>query len=118
MYNHQSIDKAINNALIFAAIQAVLTIVLMVIGMMDLWSIIDLVFLVICAFGIKKHSRVAAVAMLSIFTIGRVVMMLESGVSGGSIMMIFGIIIYGRAVQACFNYKKLNTYGEDDVMVY
>lgn len=46
-------------------------------------------------------------------------MIMESGVSAGiGIMTIFGITVYGRAAQACFDAKKLNAHSEDDVMVY
>lgn len=118
MFKYQGIDKAINNALIFAAIQFILTIVLMALGVLDMWSLLDLVALLACGLGIKKHSRVAAVTMLLFFVVGRI-FMLVNGASGGTLVMaIFGVVIYGHAVKACFDYRKHHAHGEDDVMVY
>lgn len=118
MFKYQGIDKAINNALIFAAIQLILTIVLMALGVLDMWGLLDVTVLLACAIGIKKHSRVAAVAMLFFFVGGRIFMLLNGAAGGALVMAIFGVAIYGQAVKACFEYRKHPAHGEDDVIVY
>src|SRR5690554_3470633 len=111
----EKIAKHIRNGWIAAIISGAMTlgIVLLVVateeevGLVDVWTLIDVALIFLLAFGIYKKSRFAATAMLVYFVFSKISMMIETGKPGGLGIGIIFIYFYYQAMVATYQYHKL-----------
>jgi len=109
--------KATRNGAIAAVVSGAITIALMIVaisndssGIMANFSdpliILDAVFLFVCAFGVFKHSRFAAVVLLLFFIISKMTYALDTGaIPGVGVSLIF-LYFYANAIYGAFTYHK------------
>jgi hypothetical protein len=76
-------------------------------GIFDEWLFVDVVFLIVLAFGIYKKSRTAATVMFIYFVAGKIYLTVETGAFSGLIIGAIFAFFYFRAMMACFTYHKL-----------
>ena len=67
----------------------------------------DVALIFVCAFGIFKKSRLAAVSIFAYFISSKILIMAETGIPPGILASIFFIYFYARAIQGSFIYHKI-----------
>ena len=68
---------------------------------------LDVIIIVICGFGMLRHSRAAAIVIFIYFVFGKIYIGLESGKMSGSGMALVFLYFYGKAIQGAFAYHKI-----------
>jgi serine/threonine-protein kinase len=71
------------------------------------WNFIDVVLIFGLAFGIYKKSRACAVSMMIYFVVSKILIVVETGSFGGSVMAIIFIYYYAQGISGTFAYHKL-----------
>ncbi|MAM69867.1 MAG: hypothetical protein CMP91_01810 [Gammaproteobacteria bacterium] len=110
--------EANKHGAIAACISGLITIVVVIIaltsdsdGIFSYWrdplNLIDAVLIFLCAYGMYKNSRTAAVFIFVYFIIARVVIGIESGSFSGLGVSIIFLYFYGKAIQGTFTFHKL-----------
>lgn len=110
--------KAIRQGAIAACVSAGLTIAFIGIaivanadGELALWNdpfnLVDVVLILVLAFGIYKKSRVAAVLMLLYFLVAKIVIAIETQSYSGIVLALVFLYFYGRAVLGTFAYHRI-----------
>lgn len=103
------IRGAVIAGLIIAAIQAVL-VALALAGAqqlgVDAWVSIDVAIGLALVYGVHRKSRVCAVLLLSYFLLGRILLMIQSGMPGGLVVTAVVAYYYGRGVLGTFEYHR------------
>jgi hypothetical protein len=115
----EEIRKKIKNGWVAAIISAAFTLVITLLAMsragsvgaapLELASIqlVDVALLLGLAFGVYKKSRTCAVLLLIYFVASKIIIAMEGGKAGGTIMGLVFIYFYGQAVVGTFAYHKL-----------
>lgn len=67
----------------------------------------DVILIVICAVGMLKRSRVAAIAIFVYFIFAKIFFLFETGKPTGFGMALIFLYFYGRAIQGAFVYHRL-----------
>lgn len=110
--------RATRHGAIAACVSGVMTIVVMAIAIAtdaggklalfnDPLNLADAALVFICAFGMYKHSRLAAIVIFIYFIAAKAIISAESGsLSGLGISVIF-LYFYGRAIYGAFTYHRL-----------
>lgn len=101
-------------AVVTAAITLVVTLIALASndeGRLATWNdpfiFFDVVLVCVCAFGIYKKSRAAALIMFFYFIFSKIVMWAELGKPSAIIMSLVFIYLYGKAVQGTFAFHKI-----------
>ena len=68
---------------------------------------LDVIIIVICGFGMLRHSRAAAIVIFIYFVFAKIYIGLESGKMSGSGMALVFLYFYGKAIQGAFAYHKI-----------
>lgn len=110
--------KSIKNGVIAALVSAGFTFIVIAIAITtdssgelamfnDPFNFFDFGLIIVCAFGIYKKSRVAAVTLLVYFIAAKLMIAFDSGkFSGIGVSLIF-IYFYSKAIQGTFAYHKI-----------
>ncbi len=115
--NKSETIKATKNGAIAACISAALTIIIVLIaissdaeGELAPWNdpgiVIDVVFVLACAFGMYKKSRAASVLIFFYFMANNVITAIETQAFSGFGALVL-IYFYGKAIQGSFVYHRL-----------
>ena len=101
-------------ALVAAAISGFVVVVAILTdarGILAQWNdpafVIDIVLVLVCAYGMYRKSRTAALLMFFYYLIDRIIIAIETEVSIGVIVTIVFLYFFGRAIQGAFVYHKL-----------
>lgn len=124
--NMDEANKAIRNGMIAAAISGGWTLLFIAIAnytqfsnqtlelISDPFNLLDVIVVFICIYGLHKKSRTAAIVLLSVFALGKVVMWLElQSVSSIGLSLVF-IYFYAKAIQGTFAFHKLRKIDDPD----
>ena len=80
-------------------------------GYMEFWNdtsiFLDVIFIIICGFGMRRQSRAAAIAIFIYFIFSKIYLGFETGKMPGSGMALVVLYFYGRAIQGAFAYNKI-----------
>lgn len=80
-------------------------------GIFELWNdptiIIDIILIFVCAFGMLRNSRAAAVTIFVYFLFSKIYIALESGQSAGLGTGLIFLYFFGKAIQGSFTYHKI-----------
>ena len=68
---------------------------------------LDAVLMSICAFGIYKKSRTAAVFMFAYFILAKIAIWIEAGSPSGIVLGLVFLYFYGKAVQGTFTFHNI-----------
>lgn len=110
--------KATKNGAIAALISGVVTFIITLIaitsdseGVMSIWNdsliFFDVGFIFLCAFGMYKKSRLAAVVIFFYFIVAKIIISIElNSVKGVSVALIL-LYFYGRAIQGSYVFHNL-----------
>ncbi|WP_299022758.1 hypothetical protein [uncultured Photobacterium sp.] len=110
--------KAAKNGSVAACISAIMTIIVVMAainsdsnGKLALWNdpanFIDVVLILVCALGMYKKSRVAAIVIFVYFISAKIIIAIELQKITGLIMGLVFLYFYGKAIQGTFVYHKL-----------
>lgn len=110
--------SATRNGAIAACISGALTIGVMAIAMStdaegafaifnNPLNLVDAALIFICAFGIYKHSRTAAIVLFLYFIAAKAIIAVESGKAPGIGMALIFLYFYGKAIQGAFAFHRL-----------
>ena len=110
--------KATRNGAIAACISAALTLIVVLIAVgsdaggklavwNDPWNILDVVFILACAFGMYRKSRTASVLIFVYFLASKAIIAIESQSYGSIGPALIFLYFYGRAIQGSFTFHKL-----------
>lgn len=111
--------KATRNGAIAALISAAMTIVIVLIAIKfdeekgllapfnDPVNFVDVVFVLICAIGMYRKSRVASVLIFVYFLAARINIAVETQAYQGLVGALIFLYFYGKAIQGSFVYHKL-----------
>ena len=67
----------------------------------------DVIFILICGFGVRRQSRVAAIAIFIYFIFAKIYIGFETGKIPSSGIALVVLYFYGRAIQGAFAYHKI-----------
>jgi hypothetical protein len=110
--------SAIRNGAIAALISAAVTLLVVAISVFggeadgqsyfnDPYLFIDVVLILILAFGIYRKSRLAAVVMFVYFLLSKIMIGVETGKVSGLFIAIIFLYYFGKAIQGTFAFHKL-----------
>lgn len=110
--------KAIKNGAIAATVSGVFTLGVVIFalsssaqGDLATWNdpanFIDVVLVFLCAFGIYRKSRTAAVVLLIYFIVSKIMIALSMGQVRGLLVSLIFLYFFARAVQGTFTFHKL-----------
>lgn len=72
----------------------------------DPFNFVDVVLVLICAFGMYKQSRIASVAIFIYFIFAKIFIAIQSGETTGITTGLLWLYFYGKAIQGSFAYHK------------
>jgi len=110
--------KATKNGAIAAFVSAGITFLYVFIavfnnadGYMGFWNdtsmFFDVIFILICGFGMRRQSRAAAIAIFIYFIFSKIYIGIETGKMTSSGVAMVVLYFYGRAIQGAFAYHKI-----------
>lgn len=70
-------------------------------------NLFDAALILICAFGMYKHSRTAAIGIFLYFIAAKAVIAVDTGQASGIVMALIFLYFYGKAIQGAFAYHRL-----------
>ena len=80
-------------------------------GTFGLWNdpavILDIILIFVCAFGMLRNSRTAAVTIFIYFILSKIYIALATGNSAGIGIGFIFLYFYGKAIQGSFTYHKI-----------
>lgn len=103
----QAVGAALFSAVITAALAIASVYGYSVPGFVDVYSLIDVAFLVVLAYGIWKMSRAAAGIALIYFVFSSIVVLTEGG-TGSIVVRMFFLLAYINGIRGTFAYHKMN----------
>lgn len=111
----KEIHTKIRNGWIAAVISAIMTFIVMLIALnkqiysefIDIWTTVDIVLILLLAFGIYKKSRTATTIMFLYFLLSKIWFIAETGRFNGVLISILFLYFYFNAMTASFAYHKL-----------
>ncbi|GAB60759.1 hypothetical protein [Rheinheimera nanhaiensis] len=117
--------RATRNGAIAACISGTLTVVVMAFaistdaeGSFALFNnplnLVDAALIFICAFGMYKHSRTAAVVILLYFIASKAIIAVETSKAPGIGMALVFVYFYGKAIQGAFAYHRLEQQADPE----
>lgn len=117
--------KASKNGAIAALISGVFTLAIFLYslganaeGFFGLWNdpsvVADIAIIFVCAFGMLRQSRAAAVTMVIYWILAKVYIFLETGAPTGLILSLVFLYYFGKAIQGTFAYHKIRKEEDPD----
>jgi len=109
----EDISKKIKTGWVAAIISGVMTLGMMLLALNteamegDIWTSVDVVLILLLAFGIYKKSRFAATFMFIYFLFSKILIIVETGRPSGLIVSILFLYFYFRAMVGTYQYHKL-----------
>ena len=117
--------RATRNGAIAACVSGAMTIILMAIAIAtdadgklalfnDPLNLLDAALVFICAFGMYKHSRLAAIVIFIYFVAAKAIISVETGSYSGIGISIVFLYFFGKAIFGAFTYHRLEREANPD----
>ena len=115
--NREEAIKATRNGAIAGFISGFITLVVITVaifsnnGELAAWNdpenFLDVIFVFVCAYGVYKKSRTAAIVLFVYFILSRIFISIEAGKVSGVFMSLVFLYFYAKAIQGAFSYKRI-----------
>ena len=80
-------------------------------GNFGLWNdpliVLDIVIIFVCAIGMFRRSRAAAISMTIYWILGKIYMFLETGAATGMLLSVVFLYYFAKAIQGTFAYHRI-----------
>ncbi len=83
----------------------------------DPWNLVDALLIAALGFGIRQHSRVAAVSMLVYFILAKILIALETGTMAGILVSLIFLYYFGAAARGAIAYHRIQLLADPSYSV-
>lgn len=116
--NRSEAIKATRNGAIAACVSAAMTLLVVLLAISldsggalalwnDPWNVLDVFFILACAYGMYRKSRTASIVIFVYFIAAKIIISIETQTYGGLGLALVFLYFYGRAIQGSFAFHKL-----------